>query len=89
MSSEVTAPFSGLDGHSFVCALQDSVSLALWNFCNGILLTFKIRFSGDTQSVCWIPGLGSLLWGMGLSQQGENFFGIIALQFVSRPPTAL
>ena len=76
----------GLDAHTVLFVPSKTVSLALWNFCNQILLTFKIRFSGDTQSICWTPRLGSLLWDMGLLQQDENFFGIIVLQFVSRPP---
>ena len=66
----------------FVCALQESVSPVLWKFCNQILLAFKVKFSGDSQSLCWIPRLGNLLWTLVLSQQCRNFFGIIVLQFV-------
>ena len=40
----------------------------------------------DSQSFCWIPRLGSLTWGSEPSQQWENFFGIIVLQFVGCPP---
>ena len=36
----------------------------------------------DSQSVCQIPRLGTLLWTLELSQQCKNFFGIIVLQFV-------
>ena len=44
---------------AFVCALQESLfSPVLWNFCNQTLLTFKVRFPGDFQSLCWIPQLG-------------------------------
>ena len=66
----------------FVCALQESVSPVLWKFCNQILLAFKVKFSGDSQSLCWIPRLGNLLWALELLQQCENFFGIIVLQLV-------
>ena len=66
----------------FVCALQESVSLVLWMFCNQIPLAFKVKFPGGSQPLCWIPRLGNLLWALGLSQQCKNFFGIIALQFV-------
>ena len=51
-----------------------------------VLLTFKVRFPGDSHSLCWIPRLGSLLWDLGLLQQCENFFGMIVLLFVFRHP---
>ena len=73
----------------FVCALQESVSPVLWKFCNQILLAFKVKFSGDSQSLCWIPRLGNLLWALVLSQQCGNFFGIIVLQFVGCLPGRL
>ena len=38
----------------FCCALQESVSPVLWKFCNQIPLTFKVKFPGDSQSLCWI-----------------------------------
>ena len=59
----------------------------LWQFCNQIALTFKVRFSGDSQSLCQIPRLGSLLWGLEFSQQWEVFFGIIDFQFVYHSPS--
>ena len=44
---------------AFVCALQESLfSPVLWNFCNQTLLTFKVRFSGGFQFLCWIPQVG-------------------------------
>ena len=46
------------------------------------LLAFKVRFPGDSQSLCQIPKLGSLMWGLEPSQQCENFFGIIVIQCV-------
>ena len=69
--------------------LQESVSPVLWKFCNQILLAFKVKFSGDSQSLCWIPRLGNLLWALVLSQQCGNFFGIIVLQFVGCLPGRL
>ena len=50
-----------------------------------VLLTFKVRFPGDSQALCWIPRLGSL-WDLELLQQCENFFVIIVLQFGYRLP---
>ena len=57
----------------------------LWKFYNQILLHFKSRFPGNSQSLCRIPRLRSLMWGWEPSQQWENFFGIIILQFVDHP----
>ena len=54
----------------------------LWKSCNQTSLTFKVRFPGDSQFFCQVPRLGSLTWGSEPSQQWENFFGIIVLQFV-------
>ena len=31
----------------------------LWKACNQMPLAFKVRFPGDSQSLCWIPRLGS------------------------------
>ena len=66
----------------FVCALQESVFPILWKFCNQIPLSSKVNFPEDSQFLCWIPRLGNLLWALEFSQQCENFFGIIVLQFV-------
>ena len=63
--------------------------LVLWKSCNQILLAFKVRFPGDSQSLCPIIRLGSLTWGSEPSQQWENFFGIIVLQFVIHPPAGI
>jgi len=57
----------------------------LWKSYNQILLHFKSRFPGNSQSLCRIPRLRSLMWGSKPSQQWENFFGIIILQFVGHP----
>lgn len=50
---------------AFLFALQESLFLPfLWEFCNQILLSFKVKFPGDSHSVCWIPMLGHLIWGL-------------------------
>ena len=63
-----------------------SVSPVLWKSYDQIPLAFKVRFPGDSQFFCQVPRLGSLTWGSEPSQQWENFFGIIVLQFVGHPP---
>ena len=63
----------------FVCALRESISPVLWKLCNQIPLVFKVKFLGSSESLCWIPWLGNLLWALELSQQWEDFFGIIVL----------
>ena len=68
---------------SFVYALQESVSPILWKFWNQISLAFKVKFLGGSQSLCWIPRFGNLLWTIELLQQCKNFFDAIVLQFVS------
>ena len=59
----------------------------LWKSYNQISLGCKVRFPGDSQSLCQIPRLGSLMSGSEPSQQWENFFGIIALQFLGHSPS--
>ena len=63
----------------FVCALQEYISPVLWKFCKQNPLTFKVKFLGGSQSICWIPRLGNLLRALELSQQCKNFFGLIVL----------
>ena len=46
----------------FVCALLESVSQVLWKLCNQIPLASKVKFSGDSQSLCQISRLGNMLW---------------------------
>ena len=71
----------------FVCVLQECLfPPGLWKFCNQIPLSFKVRFPGDSQFLCWIPRLESLMWGLETSRQCENMFGISLLQFVDHPP---
>ena len=90
VSCGITAPFSlVLVCIRFcLCPRRVSVFLVLWNFYNQNLLTFKVKYPGDSRSLCQIPRLGSLLWGPELSQQCENFFGIIVLQLVSHLPSS-
>ena len=52
-----------------VCALQESVSPVLWQFCNQIPLASKVKFPGVSQPLCQIPRLGNLLWVLELSSQ--------------------
>ena len=61
----------------------------LWKSYNQIPLTCKgiPRFPRDSQSLCRIPSLGSLMWGSEPLQQWENFLGIIVLQVVGHPPS--
>ena len=70
---------------NFVCALQD------WSLCLPLsrgspIIKSRPDSLGISQSLCQIPRLGSLTWGSEPSQQWENFFGIIFLQFVGHPP---
>ena len=67
---------------SLVCAHQEFISPVLWKFCNQIPLAFKVKFPGDSQSLCWVPRLGNLLWALELLQKCRNSFGIIFLQCV-------
>ena len=53
----------------FVCTHQECVSPVLWKFCNQIQLAFKVKFPGGSQSLCWVPRLGNLLWTLELLQQ--------------------
>ena len=42
----------------------------------------KSLWPSKSNSLCWIPRLGNLLWALELLQQCKNFFAIIVLQFV-------
>ena len=88
VSCGVTAPFSWVlvCTRFCLCPPRVSVSPALWKLCDQILLTFKFKVPESFQSICQIPRLGNLLFGLEVSQQCKNFFGIIVLQFVDRPP---
>ena len=45
----------------FVCALQESVSLVLWKFCNQLLLASKIRFLGGSIGIIYLYRMSGLL----------------------------
>ena len=71
----------------FACALQKSLfPSVLWKFRNQILLSLKISFPGYSQSLCLIPRLWSLMWGLESLQKCENFSDIFILQLVSHSP---
>ena len=74
ISCGVAVPFTWVPVRTGFCLCPPGVSVSpvLWKFCNQILLTFIVRFPGDSQSLCWIPKLGSLFCGLGPSQQREN-----------------
>ena len=73
-------------GFNFLCPSRvESLFLPVpWRSCNQITLDFKVRFPGDSQSLCQIPRLGRPMWDFGPSQQCKNVLGIIVLQFVGR-----
>ena len=54
--------------------------------CDRIPLAIKVRFPGDSQSLCQISRPSSLTWGSEPSRLWETSFGIIVLQFVGHPP---
>ena len=66
--------------------LESLFPSVLWEAYNQTPLALKARFPGDSQSLCRVPRLGSLMWGSEPSQQCENLFGIIVLQSVGHPP---
>ena len=66
------------DTHRQVC-----LSL-LWGHCSFLpgpgahkvlLCPPRVCFPGGSQSFCWIPSLGNLMWALKVLQQWENFFG--------------
>ena len=58
----------------------------LWESCNQIQMGFRVIFPEDSQALCQVLRLGSLMWGSKPSQQWENFFGLIVLELVGHPP---
>ena len=91
VSCRFAAPFLWILVHTRFClgppwveSLSHSV---LWKSCKSIPLGFKVRYPGYLYSICWISRLGSLTWGSEPSQQCENIFGIIVLQFMGHPPS--
>ena len=51
--------------------VESQFSPVLWKSCNQIPLVFKVKFPGDSWSLCWISRLGSL-WGSEASQSERN-----------------
>ena len=86
VSCVVTAPLLWVLVHAKFCLcpprLECLFPSVLWKAYNQIPLALKAKFPGDSQSLCIIPRLGGLTWGSELSQQWDNFFGIIVLQLV-------
>ena len=75
VSCGVTVPFSWVlvCMRFCLCPPRVSVSLVLWKFYNQILLTFNVRFPGESPSLC---------------QVGKSVVGSIILQLVDCPPTS-
>ena len=74
----VTAPSLWVLVHARFCLYSPRLEFlsppVLWEFCNQISLGFKVRFPGNSQSLCQIRRLQSLPWGSEPSEQWENFF---------------
>ena len=68
----------------FVCALQEPVSQSCGSSVIKSHWPSKSNFLGVLSPFAGLPRLGNLLWALELSEQCENFFGIIVLQFVGR-----
>ena len=49
----------------------------LWKSCSQVPLAFKVIFPRDSQSLYWIPRLGSLTQGLEPLQQWENFLVLL------------
>ena len=68
----VTVPLLWVLVHAKFCLcpprLESLFPSVLWKAYNKIPLVFKVRFPGDSQSLCQIPRLGSLTWGSEPSQ---------------------
>ena len=86
----ITASFLWVLAHVRFCLCLQDWSICFpqspWKSYNHIPLTFKARFPGDSQSLCGMPRLGSLMYCSEPSQHWENFSGIIVFQFVGHPP---
>ena len=93
VSCGVTVPFLCARFCLYPTRLESVFLPVLWRSYSQIPLGFKARFPGDSQSLCQIPRLGSLLWSSEHSQQWENLFGLLLLividitilQFVGHP----
>ena len=69
VSCGITVPFSWVLACAKFCSCPPRVESlfppVLWKCCNQIPPAFKVRFPGESQSLCGIPRLGSLKWGSG------------------------
>ena len=62
----------------FVCAFQKSLfPPVLWKVRNQIPLTFRVRFPGDSPALCWIPRLGSLMWGLNFCNRARTSLALL------------
>ena len=66
VSHGVPVPLPWVLVHTGFCLclprVESPLPLVLWKSCHPILLAFKDSFSGDSQSLCQIPGRGTR-WG--------------------------
>ena len=69
-----------------LCPTRVAVFPSLWTFCNQILLSFKVRFPGDSHPFAGSPGWEVYVGPRNFAAVRE-FLGVIALQFVGRPPS--
>ena len=86
-SRGVTAPFTWvLMPQAFVCALQESVSPALWKFYNQTPLAFKSNCLRFVSVPLPDPQVGKSIVGPRsfATEQCKKFFSVIVLQFVGR-----
>ena len=59
------------------CPLRVCVSLSLVEVLYQILLSFKVRFTGDSLCLCWITRLSSRTWGLDLCNSVETSLGLL------------
>ena len=60
-----------------LCPLRVCVSPSLVEVLYQILLSFKVRFTGDSQSLFWITRLSSLTWGLELCNSVKTYLGLL------------
>ena len=59
------------------CPLRGGVSPSLVEVLYRILLSFKVRFTGDSLSLCWLTRLSSLTWGLDLCNSVKTSLGLL------------
>ena len=95
VSCEVPVPFPWVLVHARFCLWPRRVESLfppfLWKSCNEIPLAFKVKFPGDSLSLCWMPWLGIQrgIWPgtQNLRSSGRTSLILIVLQFVGHPPS--